>query len=170
MDLFEQPQVVRHLDEIMERLGRKEKTRDIAAAVGVKLPIIHEAKKLRRLLDESGQTDPYVAVTSPDGLVKIARHKHPRYKAPTSPKDLSGGAETARRFRQFHDHIERTAPKCIRGRSSFLDPTRTTLKSKHKPHESGSTDTPAIRFIRYLAQLISDRLVRETTQRKKTKS
>lgn len=95
VDLFEQPQVVRHLDEIMERLGRKEKTRDIAAAVGVKLPIIHEAKKLRRLLDESGQTDPYVAVTSPDGLVKIARHKHPRYKAPTSPKDLSGGAETA---------------------------------------------------------------------------
>jgi DNA invertase Pin-like site-specific DNA recombinase len=94
VNLFEQPQVVRHLDEIMERLGRKEKTRDIAAAVGVKLPIIHEAKKLRRLMDESGRTDPYVAVTSPDGLAKISRHKHPRYKAPTAPTDLSSGEET----------------------------------------------------------------------------
>jgi hypothetical protein len=94
-DLVEQPQVVRHLDEIMERLGRKEKTRDIAAAVGVELPIVHQAKELRRLMDESGQNDPYVAVTRPDGLSRIARHKHPRYKAPTSPTNLSDNGETA---------------------------------------------------------------------------
>lgn len=81
IDMFDQPQRVRFLPEIVAAKGQGRTEREIAASLGITQPPVQYALKLHRQMLELGTQDPYQLVTCvPQGEgTKLRRHKHERF-------------------------------------------------------------------------------------------
>ena len=80
IDLYEMPQRAMHRQAISKLRGSGLTEREAAHQLGLIITAAQNAAALQRLMDQMGISDPYLAVTSPDGCGKLRRHLHPRYK------------------------------------------------------------------------------------------
>jgi hypothetical protein len=80
VDLFEPPQRTNHLHEIqaMRRDGYTE--REVANKLGITITAAQRAAAIGRQMQRLGLSDPYNLLSSPDGVTKLTRHLHKRYK------------------------------------------------------------------------------------------
>jgi DNA invertase Pin-like site-specific DNA recombinase len=84
VDLFDSPQRIRYLFEV-ERLREEMSERAVARRLGISLPVAQKAAALGRLMKERGLTDPYLPVLNPESVLKLKRHRHPRYQFQSKP-------------------------------------------------------------------------------------
>lgn len=80
VDLFEPPQRTNHLNDIrtMRRDGCTEK--EVAKTLGITITAAQRAAAIGREMERLGLDEPYKLLRSPDGVPKLTRHLHKRYK------------------------------------------------------------------------------------------
>jgi hypothetical protein len=93
VDLFDPPQRVAHRAEVMRLTQSSEPLteRQIGQRLGITQPAVQSAKKLDRVMQQQGLTDPYVLLQNPpQDYSKLRRYHHKRYEhAPLDGYPLS---------------------------------------------------------------------------------
>jgi hypothetical protein len=81
VDLYDPPERVEHLKEVVALRAAGQTQRQVAAALGTDQPTVQRAIALHRMMTDGGLSDPYELITAPlaDDR-KIRRHLHPRYR------------------------------------------------------------------------------------------
>ncbi|MCC9608265.1 recombinase family protein [Blastopirellula sp. JC732] len=81
VDLFDPVQREQHREEIVALRAAGKFQRQIAAELRITQPAVQNALRLQARMNELGLEKPYVPVDAPPAdLLKMRRHKHPRYK------------------------------------------------------------------------------------------
>lgn len=83
VDLFRPPQREEFRSQIVEILASREEVtqRQMAARLGVTLPVVQRARRLSRQMESIGVTDAYIPLREPpDDYPKMRRHLRPRFK------------------------------------------------------------------------------------------
>lgn len=81
VDLFDPPQREKYREEVVARRAAGETEQQIADSLGITTTAVQRAAALQREMDRLRISDPYVPIRGPsDGLGRLKRHLHPRYK------------------------------------------------------------------------------------------
>jgi DNA invertase Pin-like site-specific DNA recombinase len=81
VNLFDEPQYVRFLKEIVQRHSEGDSAIQIAKQLGLTKQVVFRSLRLHRLMLEAGVSDPYQRVVVPPAdCGRLRRHLHPRYR------------------------------------------------------------------------------------------
>jgi hypothetical protein len=88
VDLYELPQRVAFLKQVLELRQQGLTERQVAERLGITQPAVQRTMALARHMKQRGITDPYLPVLQPpEDYGKLRRHHHPRYRF--EPRDQS---------------------------------------------------------------------------------